>query len=91
MLVFTITILIIAKFWKKQLIQIIILGAIGYTSFYVLYPLYGLVFPMLLSLIFSIICAVVLVLVLIKYPEWYVIDICGIIVGAGAILFLVFH
>jgi len=85
MLVFTIAILVIAKFWKKQLIQIIILGAIGYTSFYVLYPLFGLIVPMLLSLVLSIVCAAVLVLVLIKYPEWYVIDICGIIVGAGAI------
>jgi presenilin-like A22 family membrane protease len=85
MLVFTVIILIIAKFWKKQIIQIIILGAIGYTSFYVLYPLFDLALPMFLSLLFSIICAVVLVLILIKYPEWYVIDICGIIVGAGAI------
>ena len=85
MLVFTIAILVIAKFWKKQIIQIIILGAIGYTSFYVLYPLFGLIVPMLLSLVLSVVCAAVLVLVLIKYPEWYVIDICGIIVGAGAI------
>jgi len=85
MLVFTITILVIAKFWKKQLIQIIILGAIGYTSFYVLYPFFDLIVPMLLSLVLSIVCAAVLVLILVKYPEWYVIDICGIIVGAGAI------
>ena len=85
MLVFTIAILVIAKFWKKQMIQIIILGAIGYTAFYVLYPLFGLVVPMLLSLVFSIVCAAILVLILIKYPEWYVIDTCGIIVGAGAI------
>ena len=85
MLVFTIAILVIAKFWKKQIIQIIILGAIGYTAFYVLYPLFGLVVSMLLPLVFSIVCAAVLVLILIKYPEWYVIDICGIIVGAGAI------
>lgn len=85
MLVFTIAILVIAKFWKKQIIQIIILGAIGYTAFYVLYPLFDLVVPMLLPLVFSIVCAAVLVLILIKYPEWYVIDICGIIVGAGAI------
>jgi len=85
MLVFTITILVIAKFWKKQLIQIIILGAIGYTSFYVLYPFFDLIVPMLLSLVLSIVFAAVLVLILVKYPEWYVIDICGIIVGAGAI------
>ena len=32
-LVFTVVILLIAKFWKKQMIQIIILGAIGYMVF----------------------------------------------------------
>lgn len=87
-LVFTVVILLIAKFWKKQMIKIIILGAIGYTTFYVLYPLFDLIIPIevyVLSLVFSIVCAVVLVWILIKYPEWYVIDICGVIVGAGAI------
>ena len=39
MLVVTVTILLIAKFWKKQFIQVIILGSIGYTSFFVFYPL----------------------------------------------------
>ncbi|UCH72107.1 MAG: hypothetical protein JSW62_00740 [Thermoplasmatales archaeon] len=82
---FTIIILLIAKFWKKQLIQAIILGAIGYTSAYVFYPLFNLFFTELIPLIFSIICAIVLILVLYKYPEWYIIDICGIIVGTGAI------
>ena len=85
MLVFTISILIIAKYWKKKLIQILIVGAIGYTSFYVLYPLFGIILDFTISLLLAIICAIVLVYVLIKYPEWYVIDICGIIVGAGAI------
>ena len=33
MLVVTVTILLIAKFWKKQFIQVIILGSIAYTSF----------------------------------------------------------
>ncbi len=36
----TAVILLIAKFWKKQIIQFIILGAIGYTSFWVFIPLY---------------------------------------------------
>lgn len=88
MLVFTISILIIAKFWKAKVIQFLILGAIGYTSFYVLYPLFGLFIPQelyYLSFVFSIVFAFILVFVLIKYPEWYIIDLCGVIVGAGAI------
>ena len=88
MLVFTLVILLIAKFWKARVIQILILGAIGYTSFYVIWPLLGLLVPdevPYLSFILAIFFAVILVFVLVKYPEWYVIDVCGIIVGAGAI------
>lgn len=85
MLVFTAIILLIAKFFKKQLIQIIMLGAIGYTAGYILWPLYGVILPDLFSVILAIASAIVLVISLYKYPEWYVIDICGIIVGAGAI------
>lgn len=85
MLVFTLVILLIAKFWKKQLIQAIILGAIGYTSAYVFYPLLDLFVSSTLSFVISAILAVIMVIVLYKYPEWYVIDLCGIIVGTGAI------
>ena len=101
MLFFTAIILLIAKFWKKQLIQIIILGAIGYTSSYVFYPLFNLILPssykilipinesssfiLSASLLISFILAILLVIILYKYPEWYVIDVCGIIIGAGAI------
>lgn len=85
MLVFTVLILLIAKFWKKQLIQAIILGAIGYTAAYVFYPLFGSITSTSTSIVFSIILAAILVVMLFKYPEWYVIDICGVIVGAGAI------
>jgi presenilin-like A22 family membrane protease len=101
LLVFTVIILLIAKFWKKQLIQAIILGAIGYTAAYLMYPLFTLVIPQTtsarialsnnyylvisLSAILAIVFAIILIYVLYKYPEWYVIDICGIIVGAGAI------
>jgi len=101
MLIFTAIILLIAKFWKKQIIQIIILGAIGYTSSYVFYPLFNLILPssfnilipinesssiiLSASVIISFILALILVVILYKFPEWYVIDICGIIIGAGAI------
>jgi presenilin-like A22 family membrane protease len=85
LLVVTVIILLIAKFWKKQLIQVIILGAIGYTAAYVFYPLLAIVVTDLISIVLSILFAAILVIVLFKYPEWYVIDVCGVIVGAGAI------
>lgn len=81
----TLIILLIAKYWKKQLIQFIILGAVGYTSFYVFFPLLALIISGWWPLILSIVFAVILTLVLFKYPEWYIIDACGVIVGAGAI------
>ena len=81
----TAVILLIAKFWKKQIIQFIILGAVGYTSFWVFIPLFAIIFSLQMALIFSAILALIFVIALFKYPEWYVIDICGIIVGAGAI------
>ena len=85
MLAVTVTILLIAKFWKKQFIQVIILGSIAYTTFFVFYPLLSFVVPETLSLSIAIIAAATLIVALIKYPEWYVIDLTGIIVGVGAI------
>jgi presenilin-like A22 family membrane protease len=85
MLVVTATILLIAKFWKKQFIQVIILGSIAYTSFFVFYPLLSFVVPYQIALGLSVAAAAILVVALIKYPEWYIINLCGIIVGVGAI------
>ena len=53
LLAMTAAILLIAKFWKKQLIQVIILGAIGYTAFWVFRPLFQLAFSFEISLIIS--------------------------------------
>lgn len=90
MLVFTLFILLIAKFWKKQLIQFIVLGAIGYTAFYAFFlPCFTLLLPMLsmpIHLSISLACAIVLVALLFRFPEWYVIDFCGVIVGTSAII-----
>ena len=86
MLVFTATILLIAKFWKKQFIQVIILGSIAYTSFFVFYTLLLLAVPnSTLASFLSIVAAAILIAALIKHPEWYIINLCGIIVGVGAI------
>lgn len=83
-IIMTVIILIIAKYWKKQVIQIIILFAIGYTTFFIFIPLLAFL-PNYLSFMISIILAVTIVAILYKFPEWYIIDFCGVIVGAGAI------
>ncbi len=90
MLTFTAIILLIAKFWKKRVIQYIILGAVGYTSFYAFFlPIFALSFGNFIgwfSQILALIGAIVLIIALFKYPEWYVIDITGIIIGTSAIV-----
>ena len=53
LLLFTAAILLIAKFWKKQLIQVIILGSTGYLALYVFYPLLAIAVPEVLSLFLS--------------------------------------
>jgi presenilin-like A22 family membrane protease len=85
---FTAAILLIARFWKKQLIRDIILGATGFTAFYMFYPLLSFVFPEVWSLFLSVTATAILVITLVKHPEWYVIDICGITIGVGAIAIL---
>jgi presenilin-like A22 family membrane protease len=85
MLAVTLTILLIAKYWKKQFIQVIILGSIAYTSFFVFYPLLIFAVPYPLSLLLSLAATAALVVALIKFPEWYIINLCGIVVGVGAI------
>ena len=88
LLVFTVVILLISKFWKKQLVQGIILGAVGLLAFYVFAPLLAIGIPELWALVLSTVATAILIVVLVKYPEWYVIDICGIIVGIGSITML---
>jgi len=101
LLVFTLVILLISKFWKKEIIQVLILGAIGYTAAYVIYPLLSLFrplsfgikiyvsdsvyVPITITIVLSLILAVLLVYILYKYPEWYIIDLTGILIGTGAI------
>jgi len=85
LLLFTVAILLIAKFWKKQLIQGIILGSTGFLAFYVFYLLLTIAVPEVWSLFLSLTAAAILVITLVKYPEWYVIDICCVIVGVGSI------
>jgi presenilin-like A22 family membrane protease len=88
MLVFTVIILLIARFGKDRLVQGIVLGSTALLAFYVLYPLLILVLPDVWSLGLSLVSAAILVILLIKYPEWYVLDLCGILVGVGSVAML---
>ena len=88
LLLFTAVILLISKFWKKQVVQAIILGSTGILCLYVFYPLLDVVVPETWSLGLSIAGTVILLILLVKYPEWYVVDISGVITGVGAIAIL---
>ncbi|MEM0493516.1 MAG: presenilin family intramembrane aspartyl protease PSH, partial [Candidatus Thermoplasmatota archaeon] len=86
LLVTTIIILIIAKYWRKWLIQAIILFAVGYTSFYILLPILALLLPDYFTVFLSFVIALIITLTLWKYPEWYIIDLCGVIISTGSVV-----
>jgi presenilin-like A22 family membrane protease len=88
MIVFTAVILLIAKWGKTRIIQAIFLGSTGLLGIYVFYPLLGYVLPWELSLGLSVALMAVIVSLLVKFPEWYVIDISGVITAVGAIAML---
>ncbi len=84
-LVFTGIILAIAKWGKKSLIRWIILGAVGLTIWYVVHPVLIQTFgwaPMTGYLI-ALAAGVGSVMALYWHPEWYVIDVVGLLVAAG--------
>jgi presenilin-like A22 family membrane protease len=90
--IFTAVILAIARWYKAKLIQIIILFAVGMTVLYVAYPPlilllgdYDLLFDGIADLAFVIaaVIGVLVVILLYKYPEWWVIDATGVVMAAG--------
>jgi presenilin-like A22 family membrane protease len=89
--VFTFIVLLIAKYGKRILIKWIILGAVLLTIYSVLWPLLGLALPLggpPLGLgtagAIALGTAALLTVLLYVYPEWYVIDLTGVLVAAGA-------
>lgn len=85
LLAFTALILYIAKKGKKWLIQAIILLAVGSTVMYVVAPML-MTFQVgaFASWSIGILVGGASVIALLKKPEWYVIDVVGILVAAGA-------
>jgi presenilin-like A22 family membrane protease len=88
LVVVTAVLLLVAKFWKKRVVQIIVLGSIGYVVFFVFYPLLAFVVPELFALVFSVGVVSALLILLVKFPEWYVLDVCGVLLGVGTIAML---
>jgi presenilin-like A22 family membrane protease len=88
LIIFTAIVLIIAKLGKERIIQAIFLGSVGILGIYVFYPLLGYAFPWQISLGLSAVIMAGIVGLLIKFPEWYVIDITGIVIAVGAVAML---
>jgi len=88
LLVVTAILLLIAKFWKKRVVQVIILGSVGYIAFLVFYAFLATVVSDVEALALSGIGVAAAIALLVKYPEWYVIDVTGILLGLGTIAML---
>jgi presenilin-like A22 family membrane protease len=84
LLVFTAVILLIIKFRRKQALRIIFLGATTLLIIYVLYPILSIFADWRISLGLSITVAALLLITLVKKPEWYVINAIAILTGVGA-------
>ncbi len=86
LVVFTAVILLIIRFRKKQALRLIFLGAATLLIFYVLYPvLFIFVANDVLALGLSMVGAAFLLVLLVKKPEWYVIDAVALLIGVGAV------
>ncbi len=83
----TLLIVLIAKKGKKNLLRGIFYFAIAWAMWYALFPIFLLIipigpFPDLLSLGL----AIIITIIMIKHPEWYVINAAGILVTMGIAL-----
>ena len=87
LIVLTVIILLAAQFWKRA-VQAIVLGAVAYMVFFVFSILLSLVASGIVTLGLSITAAAIIVALLVKFPEWYVVDASGILIGLGSIALL---
>jgi presenilin-like A22 family membrane protease len=83
-LAFTLFIFIVIKLNKRWIIQLIILLTVISTFYYVFFALLSAFLSVETNFILTTILSIGLTVLLYKYPEWYVIDFVGIIIGAGA-------
>ena len=82
--IFTFFILWLARKGGDRVIQVIILFAVGMTMYFVLRPLVWQLTSYVVAEVLSLQVALVLTYGLYKFPEWYVVDLSGLLVAAGA-------
>ncbi|MGM0510509.1 MAG: presenilin family intramembrane aspartyl protease PSH [Thermoplasmatota archaeon] len=91
-IVFTGALLLVMKYTKGDFLQYMILGVVGLTLFYVFYPVLFYFIPYIYKIgpvgldipfTLSVFGAMFLAYSLYKYPEWYLVDGVGIVMGAG--------
>lgn len=75
---FTAFILVVLRFGGDKLVYLVMFAAVAITIYYVMYALFR---P---SLYLPVVSTLALALLLFKYPEWYVLDATGLIIGGGA-------
>jgi len=80
---FTLVILYAFKKNIKWLIHVFILFSVGATFYYVFLAIFAIFMDESASIILSLVLSVALTILLYRFPEWYVIDIIGILIGAG--------
>jgi presenilin-like A22 family membrane protease len=81
---FTFFILWLARKGGDRVIQVIILFAVGMTMYFVMRPLVWQLTSYIVAEVLSLQIALVLTYSLYKFPEWYVVDVSGLLVAAGA-------
>jgi presenilin-like A22 family membrane protease len=74
---FTAFILVVLRFGGKRLVYFVMLAAVTITIYYVM----AVIIP---YVVIPEVCTLALALLLFKYPEWYVLDATGLIIGGGA-------
>jgi presenilin-like A22 family membrane protease len=85
MILFTFAILYIIKKKREGVVRVVFLGAVAYTIFYVLLAMLLKVSSSVLVLVAAIAMTAVLTYYMVKKPEWYVIDITGVLMAVGVI------
>ncbi len=85
MVVFTFVILYIIKKHRENVVRIVFLGAVAFTIFYVILVTMSLVDTGIIALVVSIAVTALITYLLLKKPEWYVIDASGVLVAIGVI------
>lgn len=83
LLVFTGFLLVLIRYKFKRFLDWIIRISLFIAYIYVFSGLAGLITNLDIALVFGIIAAACATLLLWKYPEWYVVDILGVLLAAG--------